>query len=71
MSVDTVHSPLTPTEMIKRELSKFLDDDKAGVIAIRGRWGVGKTYAGNEAPKAAVTSKSRSSSRPHRVRARE
>jgi hypothetical protein len=57
MSVDTAHSPLTPTEMIKRELGRFLEDDKAGVIVIRGRWGIGKTYAWNEALKAAVTNK--------------
>jgi hypothetical protein len=46
----------TPTQMIIRELKRFLENDEPGVIAIRGRWGVGKTYAWNEAIKAAVKS---------------
>ena len=44
---------LTPLEMIKRELRRFLSDDKPGVIVIRGRWGVGKTHAWNGVLKAA------------------
>ena len=43
--------------MIIRELRRFLEDDKPGVIAIRGRWGVGKTYAWDEAIRAAVERK--------------
>lgn len=54
----TIDAPAsTPIEMIKRELRRFLADNKPGVIATRGRWGVGKTHAWNEALKAAKKSR--------------
>jgi tRNA A37 threonylcarbamoyladenosine biosynthesis protein TsaE len=36
---------LTPTEMVIKELGRFLVDGKPEVICVKGRWGVGKTYA--------------------------
>jgi hypothetical protein len=36
---------LTPTEMVVKELERFLGDKTPEVICIKGRWGVGKTYA--------------------------
>ena len=48
---------LSPTEMIVRELERFLESDEPEVICIRGRWGVGKTYAWNEALKAVIAKK--------------
>ena len=32
-------------KIVKDEISRFLESDGAEVIAIRGKWGVGKTYA--------------------------
>jgi tRNA A37 threonylcarbamoyladenosine biosynthesis protein TsaE len=43
---------LSPTEVIIRELERFLESKEPEVICIRGRWGVGKTHAWNEAIKA-------------------
>lgn len=31
-------------DLVNREISKFLQSDKAEVLCIRGKWGVGKTY---------------------------
>jgi hypothetical protein len=43
---------LSPTEMIARELERFLEDKEPGVVCIRGRWGVGKTHTWSAALKA-------------------
>ena len=40
---------LTPTKMVVKELSRFLQDKTPGVLCLKGRWGVGKTYAWNKA----------------------
>src|SRR5664279_3979894 len=48
---------LSPTEMIVRELERFLESEEPEVICIRGRWDVGKTYAWNEALKAVIAKK--------------
>jgi hypothetical protein len=40
---------LTPTEMVIKELGRFLVDGKPEVICVKGRWGVGKTYAWKKA----------------------
>src|SRR5437764_15454950 len=32
-------------KVVKEELSRFLESDTPEVIAIRGKWGIGKTYA--------------------------
>lgn len=33
------------TEQVAREIERFLSSDRAEVLCIRGRWGVGKTFA--------------------------
>ena len=43
--------------MVARELKRFLDSTTPEVICIRGRWGVGKTFAWNKALKEAATEK--------------
>jgi hypothetical protein len=35
-------------ELVKAEIAGFLADDKPGVLCLRGKWGVGKTYAWDE-----------------------
>jgi hypothetical protein len=35
----------TATEMLKREVIRFLSDPTPEVLCIRGKWGTGKTYA--------------------------
>jgi hypothetical protein len=37
------------TELIKDEIEKFLSTDEPGVLCIRGKWGVGKTYTWDRA----------------------
>jgi hypothetical protein len=32
------------SESIRQAAEKFIADDQGGVLAIRGHWGVGKTY---------------------------
>lgn len=46
----------TPTEMVFHELSRFLADKTPEVICVRGRWGVGKTFAWRKALKEAAAS---------------
>jgi hypothetical protein len=41
----------TPTELVVQELTRFLEDKTPEVICVRGRWGVGKTYAWKKALK--------------------
>ncbi len=41
-------------ELVKAEIAKFLADADPMVLCIRGRWGVGKTYAWNEQLKLVV-----------------
>jgi len=36
---------LTPTQMVIKELGRFLESKAPEVICVKGRWGVGKTYA--------------------------
>jgi hypothetical protein len=43
-------------ELVKAEIAKFLADADPMVLCIRGRWGVGKTYAWNEQLKLAHSS---------------
>jgi hypothetical protein len=33
------------TEAIEAEIKRFLSDDKPGVLCLKGKWGVGKTFA--------------------------
>jgi hypothetical protein len=40
--------PPTATELLKRELMRFLSNKEPEVLCIRGAWGVGKTYAWNK-----------------------
>ena len=35
-------------ELVKAEIAKFLIDPQPAVLCLRGKWGVGKTYAWNE-----------------------
>ena len=43
-------------ELVKAEISRFLANPEPGVLCLRGKWGVGKTYAWNaELSKAAQT----------------
>ena len=41
-------------EMVKAEIARFLAQSEPGVLGLRGRWGVGKTYAWNEQLNAAL-----------------
>jgi len=45
----------TPTELVVQELTRFLIDTSPEVICVRGRWGVGKTYAWKKALKEVAT----------------
>jgi hypothetical protein len=47
----------TPTQMVVKELGRFLASETPEVICIKGRWGVGKTYAWRQALKQAAASK--------------
>ena len=38
----------TATELLKAEVMRFLDSETPEVLAIRGNWGVGKTFAWNK-----------------------
>jgi hypothetical protein len=38
----------TATALLKKEIDRFLGSDEPEVLCIRGRWGVGKTYAWNK-----------------------
>ncbi len=40
--------PVMSTELIEREIRRFLSSEEPEVICISGRWGVGKTYAWNQ-----------------------
>ena len=40
-------------ELVCAEIARFLKDAKPEVLCIRGKWGVGKTYAWTEQLKAA------------------
>jgi hypothetical protein len=44
-------------EFVKAELAEFLANSEPAVLCLRGRWGVGKTYAWNEQLKAAHAAK--------------
>jgi hypothetical protein len=44
-------------ELVKAEIAKFLASAEPGVLCLRGRWGVGKTYTWNERLNAAQASK--------------
>ena len=37
-----------PIEVFKTQIDKFLASDAPDVIAIKGAWGVGKTYSWNK-----------------------
>lgn len=37
--------PLISTSLIEAEIKRFLRDDRAEVLCIKGKWGVGKTFA--------------------------
>ncbi|QND71275.1 hypothetical protein [Tardiphaga robiniae] len=45
----TGSTKLTPTEMVTKELGRFLADKRPEVICVKGRWGVGKTFAWKKA----------------------
>ena len=38
----------TETDLLIKELKKFLGSEKAEVLCIRGEWGIGKTFTWNE-----------------------
>lgn len=38
---------MTPTELIEREIARFLSTAEPEVSCLSGRWGVGKTFAWN------------------------
>ena len=42
-------------EMVKAEIARFLTQPEPGVLCLRGKWGVGKSYAWNEQLRAALT----------------
>ena len=42
-------------EAVKAEIARFLTDSEPGVLCLRGKWGVGKTYAWNAQLKAALS----------------
>jgi hypothetical protein len=44
-------------ELVKAEIAKFLASPEAAVLCLRGRWGVGKTFAWNERLKTAHASR--------------
>jgi hypothetical protein len=44
-------------ELVKAEIARFLGDSKPGVLCIRGKWGVGKTYSWTEQLNAAHAEK--------------
>ncbi|MEH2622017.1 hypothetical protein V1292_000072 [Bradyrhizobium sp. AZCC 1719] len=46
----------SPTQMVIKELGRFLESKTSEVICIKGRWGVGKTYAWRQALKQAAAS---------------
>jgi hypothetical protein len=37
--------PLMSTALIEAEIKRFLRDDRAEVLCVKGKWGVGKTFA--------------------------
>jgi hypothetical protein len=45
----------TATHLLKKEIDRFLASDAEEVLCIRGKWGVGKTYAWNSYLKEAAT----------------
>ncbi len=48
---------LMSVELVKAEIAKFLIDPQPAVLCLRGKWGVGKTYAWNEQLEAARAAK--------------
>jgi hypothetical protein len=48
---------LTPTQMVIKELGRFLEDKRPEVICVKGRWGVGKTHAWKNALQEAAASR--------------
>ena len=49
--------PTMSLETIKAEIARFLGEPGPGVLCLRGKWGVGKTYAWNEQLNAALHAK--------------
>ena len=43
----TTPIPQSPREHVNQALQRFLDDPNPGVLALKGSWGVGKTYVWN------------------------
>src|SRR6267154_5283495 len=37
-----------PTELVEKEIARFLVSSEPEVLCLRGKWGIGKTYSWNE-----------------------